>query len=93
LQQRKATLKDEAIEIVAGIRELGSGAPGEPLLDVETLAKAVEIGLLDAPNLRGSPYASGRVCTRAVNGAILAVDESGAPLAERERVARLLDIR
>ena len=93
VQQRKATLKDEAMEIVAGIRELGSDASGDPLLDVETLATAVEIGLLDAPNLRGSPYASGRVCTRAVNGAIVAVDESGSPLAARERVARLLDIR
>jgi len=60
---------------------------------VETLARAVEIGLLDAPNLQGSPYASGRVCTRSVNGAIVAVDGSGSPLAERERVARLLDVR
>jgi hypothetical protein len=93
LQRRKETLKEEAREIVAGIRELGSDAPGDPLLDVETLARAVEIGFLDAPHLRGSPFASGKVCTRAVNGAIVAVDESGSPLLEHERVARLLITR
>jgi len=90
--QRKAALVEEAREIVAGIRALGADVPGDPLLDVETLARAVEVGLLDAPNLRGSPYARGKVRTRAVNGAIVAVDERGAPVAEHARVARLLDI-
>jgi len=91
--QRKATLVEEAIEIVDGIRALGAEAPGDPLLDVETLARAVEVGLLDAPNLRDSPYASGRVRTQALDGAIVAADERGSPLAERERVAQLLDSR
>ena len=91
VEQRKAALVREAGEIVAGIRALGAAVSGDPLLDVGTLARAVETGLLDAPNLRGSPYARGTVRTRAVNGAIVAVDERGSPLAERERVARLLE--
>ena len=91
VQRRAAALVDEAMEIVAAIRALGAGASGDPLLDVEVLARAVEVGLLDAPNLRGSPYACGRVRTRAVDGAILAVDEGGRVLAERDRVAAILD--
>jgi len=90
IQQRKATLMAEAMEVIAGMRELGQ-APGDPLLQVETLAQSVETGLLDAPNLRGSPYACGHVQTRAIEGAIVCIDEQGRPLGERERVARLLE--
>jgi len=88
VQERKEVLKAEAMVIIESIRALGENVAGDPLLDVETLAKTVEIGLLDAPNLRGNRYACGRVRTRAIGGAILAVDESGRPLTEQERVAQ-----
>ena len=91
IQRRKAVLKAEAMEIIAGMRELGADVPGDPLLHVDVLARSVEIGLVDAPNLRGSPYACGRVQTRGIGGAIVAVDENGCPLEESARVARLLD--
>ena len=90
VQERVAFLKQEAMHIVNGVRELGANRPGDPLLDVETLARAVETGLLDAPNLRGNPYACGEVRTRAIEGAIWAVDETGQPVSERDRIARLL---
>jgi hypothetical protein len=90
VRRRATALWDEAMQIVAAIRALGTGVPGDPLLDVEVLARAVEIGLLDAPNLRGSSHACGRVRTRAVDGAILAVDEGGRVLVERDRVAAVL---
>jgi len=86
IQQRKEQLKAEAMDIVEGIRALGTGAGPDPLLDVDTLARAVEVGLLDAPHLRGSPHACGRVRTLAIDGAIWAVDERGQPLSEEERV-------
>jgi hypothetical protein len=92
IQQRRAALKTEAMAIVAGMRELGKDVPGDPLLNAEVLARSVEAGLLDAPNLRGNPYACGQVRTRAVGGAVVAVGESGCPLEERERVARLVRI-
>jgi len=90
VQRRKEVLKAEALVIIEGMRALGQGAAGDPLLDVETLARAVESGLLDAPHLRGNPYACGRVRTGAVGGAIVAVDENGRPIDEAERVGEIL---
>ncbi len=90
VQRRKAALKAEAQIIIEGIRALGQNAAGDPLLDVETLARAVETGLLDAPHLRGNPLACGRVRTGAVDGAVVAVDEDGRVLGEAERVAEIL---
>jgi hypothetical protein len=88
VQERKESLKREAMLIIETIRTLGQNVTGDPLLNVETLAKAVEIGLLDAPNLRGNPHACGRIRTRALDGAIVAIDENGHLLPERKRVAR-----
>jgi len=92
VQERKERLKAEAMQIIDGIRRLGVNASGDPLLDVKVLARSVEIGLLDAPNLRGSSHACGQVRTRAIGGAIVAIDQKGRPLEERERIARLVGI-
>jgi len=88
VQRRKDELVREAMVIVDAVRQLGSGV-ADPLTDVEVLARAVEIGLLDAPQLKGNPHACGKVRTRPVNGAIVAVDEEGWPLTESERIARI----
>ncbi|MDH7489758.1 MAG: cobalamin-dependent protein [Anaerolineae bacterium] len=88
VQRRKDELVREAMVIVDAIRQLGSGV-ADPLTDVEVLAWAVEIGLLDAPQLKGNPHACGKVRTRPVNGAIVVVDEEGRPLTESERVAKI----
>ena len=53
--------------------------------------QAVEIGILDAPQLKGRPYAAGKVRTRVINGANYAVDEEGRILKERERIKRIFD--
>jgi hypothetical protein len=57
---------------------------------VEVLARSVVVGLLDAPHLKGNPHACGKAHTLSVEGAIVATDESGHPLSERERVVSLL---
>jgi methylmalonyl-CoA mutase cobalamin-binding subunit len=88
VQRRKDELVREAMVIVDAVRHLGSGVT-DPLTDVEVLARAMEIGLLDAPQLKGNPHACGKVRTRPVDGAIVAVDASGKPLSEKERVASL----
>jgi hypothetical protein len=90
IQQRKERLKAEAMAVVEGIRALGAGAGADPLLDADTLARAVSVGLLDAPHLRGSPHACGQVRTQAIDGAILAVDEWGQPVTEQERVDEIV---
>jgi hypothetical protein len=61
----------------------------DPLADPATLARAVTAGILDAPHLRNNPFAPGRVVTRFVDGACVAVDSSGRPLLESERLASL----
>ncbi len=91
VQRRKDELVEEAMVIVGAIRELGKGASEDPLLDPKVLARAVEIGILDAPQLKGRPYAAGKVRTRVINGANYAVDEEGRILKERERIKRIFD--
>src|SRR5208283_5142506 len=48
--------------------------------------------LLDAPHLRGNAAACGKIVSRIVGGACLAVDPStGLPIPEADRVARILE--
>ncbi len=90
IQERKEDLVAETHVLLDAIRALALDLD-EPLTDPATLARAVEVGLLDAPQLVNNPFAPGAIRTRSIDGAICAVDESGRPLSERERVARLTD--
>jgi methylmalonyl-CoA mutase cobalamin-binding subunit len=87
---RRQKLVDEAHLALEAIRQLASLDVADPWTDPQTLAKAVESGILDAPQLRGSRFARGQVQTRIFDGACLAVDSSGCPLAEKERLSRRL---
>ncbi len=91
VQARKAELLAEATVLLGAIAQLAP--PGrDPYTDAETLARAVDLGLLDAPHLRGNAAACGTVVTRMIGGACVAVDPStGKPLAESDRVARALE--
>ena len=89
VQRRRDELVEEAMVIVEAIQQLGAGKVEDPLTDPDTLARAVEIGLLDAPQLKGNPYACGKVRTKIINGANYAVDEEGNILSEKERVKRI----
>jgi hypothetical protein len=90
VQQRKTQLLDDAAVLLGAIARLAP-AGCDPFTDADTLARAVEIGLLDAPHLRGNAAACGQIVTRMVGGAGLAVDAAtGEPVAEPERVARAL---
>ena len=71
--RRKAQLIDDAAAILDAIKSLSPGAQ-DPLADADTIAKAIEIGILDAPHLKGNPAACGRLVTRTVNGALYAYD-------------------
>jgi len=88
VQRRKDELVAETHRLLDAIRALGPGED-DPLSSPTVLAEAVRRGLLDAPQLRSNRYAPGRVRTRAIGGAIWAVDESGRPLREAERLAAL----
>ena len=86
VKARCAELVQEAQVTLTAIRKLASPGTPDPLIDGETLARAVTSGILDAPHLRNNPYACGHVRTRILDGACLAVDEIGKPISEAERV-------
>lgn len=91
VQERKRQLIEEAKLIIEFIKLLGEGKE-DPLADAEVLAEAVRRGILDAPQLKGNPFALGMVKTRVVGGAVYALDPaSGKVLSERERLLNLIE--
>jgi hypothetical protein len=90
VQRRKAELLSEAAVLLDAITRLAP-AGVDPYTDPDTLARAVELGLLDAPHLRGNAAACGTLVSRMVGGACLAVEPgTGQPIPETERVERVL---
>jgi len=74
--RRKTLLVTEAQSILEAIRQLGSKANPDPLIDPAVLAKAVTSGILDAPQLKGNPFARGMIQTQIVDGACVAFERS-----------------
>jgi hypothetical protein len=90
VQARKQELIAEARVTLDAIRALAGPEVPDPLVDSSTLARAVTVGILDAPHLRNNRYACGRVVTRIdERGACVAVDAAGRPLSETDRLAEL----
>jgi methylmalonyl-CoA mutase cobalamin-binding subunit len=91
IQRRVQELVSEARYTLEAIRALAGPGVDDPLADPATLTRAVTTGIMDAPQLQNNPYGRGKVMTRIVGGACVAVDPaSGRPLSERERLAALL---
>jgi len=91
VQQRKEELVREAQVTLEAIRALASPDVADPLADPATLARAVTVGVLDAPHLRNNPFARGQIVTRIdPRGACVAVDPTtGKALSEEERISKL----
>lgn len=90
---RRDELIAEAKVTLDAMRTLADPDVADPLIDPATLARSVVLGMLDAPQLRNNPFARGQVNTRIVDGACVAVDESGRPISEVERTVQLLKER
>lgn len=91
VQERKVELIEEATLILEAIKSLNPMGK-DPLSDVETLARAVEIGLLDTPQFKGNPAAKGELVTRLVEGALYPYDnKEGRVISEEERIHRVLE--
>ncbi|HSO27561.1 MAG TPA: methionine synthase, partial [Anaerolineales bacterium] len=87
VQARKTELLAEAAVTLQAIRELGAA---DPFTDPETLARAVRLGILDAPHLGNNPFARGAIRTRIdARGACITVDDCDRPLTESARLAAL----
>jgi methylmalonyl-CoA mutase cobalamin-binding subunit len=89
VQARCAQLVAEAGTTLAAIAELADPHCVDPLIDPQTLGRAVRLGILDAPQLRNNPCGRGAVKTRVLGGACVAVDTHGRPLDEARRLQQL----
>jgi methylmalonyl-CoA mutase cobalamin-binding subunit len=90
VRARRKELVNEANVTLEAIRSLTNSDVNDPLTDSTILAKAVSIGLLDAPQLKNNLFAKGEMATRITpRGACIAVDEEGHPLTETQRISRI----
>ncbi len=73
------------------IRSLAPSNVKDPLTNPATLARAVTVGVLDAPQLLNNPFARGKIVSRIDRrGACIAVEpDSGEPISEKQRMAEL----
>lgn len=88
VQHRKQQLLAETYLLLDAIHTLGQGTH-DPFSEPAVLARAVALGLMDAPQLVNNKYAPGRVRTRSIEGAMWVVDHQGHPLAEKARLSSL----
>ncbi|TFG66002.1 MAG: cobalamin B12-binding domain-containing protein [Anaerolineales bacterium] len=87
IQQRVAQLVEEAQLTLEAIRSLAPSGVDDPLTDPATLARAVAVGILDAPQLKNNRFAPGKVQTRIIDGACLPIHpETGQALREADRL-------
>lgn len=91
VQRRKDELLAEAKVLIDAIKCLGRDHK-DPLSSPEVLVDAISQGLLDAPHLRGSSVAKGKLQTRLIDGACLAVHpDTAQPLSETDRLQMILN--
>ena len=90
IQARKAHLVAEAAITLQAIQNLAAPGIEDAFTDPATLAKAVKVGILDAPQLKNSAFAAGAIHTRIIDGGCEAVDEDGKVIHEAERLADFL---
>jgi methylmalonyl-CoA mutase cobalamin-binding subunit len=91
IQTRKDELVTEAKIALDAIRALAPKKVRDPFADATTLARAVQSGILDAPQLKNNPFAPGKIVTQIdERGACIAIDAvSGYPMGESKRIASL----
>ncbi|CAG0932128.1 hypothetical protein TFLX_02479 [Thermoflexales bacterium] len=91
VQARRAELVQQAQFTLAAIAAIADRAVPDPFIDPGTLARAVQVGILDAPQLRNNRFAPGTIVTRfTAAGACLVIDSAGQPLLEQDRLAHIL---
>ncbi len=87
--KRKDRLVAEVKITLQAIRNLGDGSDAA-LTDPNTLAEAVRLGIMDAPQLKNNAFAPGAVRTRVLDGACETVDENGKIIDEQTRLQSYL---
>jgi hypothetical protein len=80
---------EEANFTIQEIRNLADPRTSDPLTDPEILSRAVSIGILDAPHLRNNQFAKGKISTRIIDGACIAIDSTGQSISEEQRISEI----
>jgi methylmalonyl-CoA mutase cobalamin-binding subunit len=91
IQARKKYLIEQTQITLQAIKAISLNGTADPLTDAETFTKAVELGILDALQLKNNPFARGKIRTRVVDGGNEAVDELGNPITEQDRLKDYLN--
>jgi len=87
---RKEEVIKETRVILNAIRNIHTDPDSDPFTDPQTLARAVGLGIMDAPHLKNNPFARGAIRTRIINGACEAVDENDMKISETSRLKDFL---
>ena len=84
---------DQVSWTLGAIKALGESMESpDAFLDPKVIALAIEIGILDAPHLKGQKLALGRVQTMPLEGGCKIVDlNSGSVIDERDRILELIE--
>jgi hypothetical protein len=88
VKARKTHLLNEVRYLINAIKREGVRNEGDPLTSPENLAEIIKQGLFDAPDLKGSIVAKGRIITAIVNGGCDAIKRGTLePITEKKRLA------
>jgi len=91
IQERKSELIRDAKQILGAFSKIAGPDIEDPLTDAETIAKAIRMGILDAPHLAGNEFAKGNIVTKEINGAYYAYDPINRHIIkEEERIQSIL---
>jgi len=89
VNERRQKLLAEAELLLKAISNLREGDE-DPYSSPKVITRAIAAGILDAPHLRGNPYARGGMLTRIIDGAVISVDPAtGEPIDEQKRLEML----
>lgn len=91
IQERKNDLIKDAKIIIKALSKIAGPEIEDPLTDTATIAKAIRIGILDAPHLAGNKFAKGSIITKEIDGAYYAYDPINRRIIEeKERIKSIL---
>jgi len=89
IKERTQQLIAQAQFTLQAIRDLAGPSAIDPFTDPENLTKAVEVGILDASQLRNNTFARGMINTRIIGGMCQATDNAGNPITEEQRLGSI----
>ena len=90
INARKNTLIDQAQVLLDAFEHFGNEMGFEnPYQSPECLSKAVQVGIFDAPQVKGFQGAKGEIYTEIIDGKCVAIDSTGSEIDETQRITEL----